>query len=123
MDQYRKEIASCRKMKITAIKVYQVVNCKCSSGYELSDLMLVVYLIGLVKEVFSQDLLGLLQLISIKQTKVGLNSSSVADLSLDQHRVAPKPSGKLSRLTPSFGCTLAVRPKMVFCYHNCSNVL
>ena len=34
-DQYRKEIASCRKMKITAIKVYQVVNCKCSSGYEL----------------------------------------------------------------------------------------
>ena len=75
MDQYRKEIASRRKMKITAIKVYQVVNCKCISGYELSDLMLVVYLIGLVKEVFSQDLLGLLQLISIKQTKVGLNSS------------------------------------------------
>ena len=52
MDQYRKEIASRRKMKITAIKVYQVVNCKCISGYELLDLMLVVYLIGLVTEVF-----------------------------------------------------------------------
>ena len=29
-------------------------------------------------------------------------------------RLYTKPSGKLRRLTPSFGCTLAIRPKNIF---------